>query len=159
MKKLRSGFTLIEILIVIAVIGIISSGSFVVLTKFSKQQGINIAHENLKNTLNEAKSSAQSNVVSKCTAGILVGYQVEFNNLDSTAPYNLKEICLESGVEKTYTIKAIAHAGVNIVSTPTKITFLVLSGDVRDGDSIVTLTNGATGQEKQINVSSKGIIN
>lgn len=89
-ERASFGFTLIEILIVIGIIGIVATSTVAIFTRFNQQQAITIASKNIRNDLAEAKSYALSHVVINCETGILVGYRLR--NL-SNRTYTLQEIC------------------------------------------------------------------
>ncbi|GEM_PF-1805515 len=155
-----AGFTLIELLLVITILGFIASSSFISLSRFSKQQGINVAYENLKNDLNEAKSKASSQVVKNC-ANILVGYEVTFNSASTPKTYRLWEVCKTSaGVESVSPVRTTAvslPSGVSFVGSPSPIRFLTGSGGAQTGGTI-TLTNNIASQDKSITVYTSGVI-
>ena len=159
-KKASYGFNLIEILVTIGLISIIVTSSYVVFTRFNRQQAISTAYENLKNTLNEAKSNASSQVVKDCT-NILVGYQISF--FTDPSRYSLYEICQVPGESPTAIIPP-----VKTITLPEGITldysrpqdfvrFLILSNNVLNSGRI-TLTNGNASQNKIIDVSPEGVI-
>lgn len=158
----NKGFTLIELLLVITIVGFIASSSFISLSRFSKQQSINVAYENLKNDLNEAKSKASSQVVKNCAnIFILVGYEVTFNSASTPKTYRLWEVCKTSaGVESVFPVRTTAvslPSGVSFVGSPSPVRFLTGSGGVQSGGTI-TLTNNIVSQNKSITVLSSGVI-
>ncbi len=160
---LKSGFTLIELLLVIAIIGLFASASFIVFNKFSAQQGINVAYDEVRNTLAEAKSNALSQVVIACQSTppaqprILIGYEVVFS--PATDDYSIYEICKignASPARLPSPIKTIPlPSGIDFVGTPSPIRFLSGSGGVQSA-GFVRLTN--TTREKRIDVTSGGLI-
>jgi prepilin-type N-terminal cleavage/methylation domain-containing protein len=164
------GFSLIEMLVVIGVIGIMATSTVAIFTRFNQQQNITIAQKNLKNDLAEAKSSALSHIVTRCNTdpgnfpGVLIGYQVTFNV--SARTYSLQEVCdLNSvaGPDQTPLTPAIKTKtlpnNINFVSAPQTsayIRFYALSGGSSGG--IVTITNAASTGNLIINVTADGVI-
>jgi len=156
--KQNCGFSLIELLITLALISLITSASYFGFTQFNKYQNLNVTYENLKNALNEAKANSSAQVSRKCTnIQVLVGHQVRINT--STAPhsYNLEEVCQNLNLtESTYVIKKLnVLSGINLSGPSSPILFLVLTGNVRNPANI-SLTNGV--QNKSISVNSNAII-
>lgn len=95
-----AGFTLIELVIVLAILAIMGTSTFAVSNTYIQSQKLNSAVDNLKTALNEAKSSALSQTIvttgaGSCgTAGMtLIGDQIYFPNSTS---YRLKEVCKNS---------------------------------------------------------------
>lgn len=152
------GFTLIEILLAMAVILIISGGSYVAFTKFNQSQTLNSTYENLRNTLNEAKSSALSQVIFKCNdLETLVGYQVKFNTLSIPNTYSLQEVCQGVSGKATNEVKKTSlPTDVTVTSSSSPILFLVLSGKIQDSGTVtVILSNG---NQKTITITNTGVI-
>jgi prepilin-type N-terminal cleavage/methylation domain-containing protein len=126
--KFNSGFTLVEILIAVAVLGVLASSTVVIFTSFSQRQSVNIAFDNVKNALNEAKSNASSNVVKNC-ADSLDGYQISF----TARAYTLQEVCRAPGGGglSVADIKTTQMPGnTRIDNFPVTIKFRTLARDV-----------------------------
>ncbi len=161
MTKLRnvSGFTLIEILLGMAIILIIASGSYVGFTRFSRQQNLNIARDTLLNSLNEARSNAASQVirtsVCKNSSQTLIGHQLNFH----TTFYDLEEVCQNGSTTSTPLIKRILlSSGITFNPNPAPIRFLILTGGISGGvNRTATLINTA-GQARNISVNASGVI-
>lgn len=152
--KKNTGFTLIEVIISIAIIGIISSTTVVTFNRFSSRQNLNIAYDDVKNALSEAKSNSASQVIISCTENLL-GYEVVFNAVNKT--YSINEACsqpLADPVVKTYKLPSGINFNNNV--SPPSIMFNTLTGGSNGGS--VTLTNGTASQNKSIMVESTGII-
>lgn len=170
-KKARtnSGFTLIELILVIAIIALLAAASIATLSKFNRQQNLNIDLDELQNTLAEAKSLAAANVVTGCkspTPGVLVGYQVTIN---PPTTYSVQEVCqYDSNPAGTNTpipapAEKIHHLhGSTFTSAPPSpnnfVRFIVLSGGVSAARSM-TIRSTSGGGSKTINVTSDGVIN
>lgn len=141
----NKGFTLIEILIVMVVILIISSASYVAFIRFNKQQRINSSYEEVRNTFNEARASALSQTINKCRQSYtLVGHRIDF----TSTTYTLLEICDLAGVQTTYITKSkTLPSEVTLTANPPSFLFLVLTGEFSNSVSpgspgTIQLTNG-----------------
>lgn len=145
-KKVQDkGFTLIEILIVMVIILIISSASYVAFIRFNKQQRINTSYEDLRNTFNEAKASALSQTINKCRQSYtLVGHRIDF----TSTSYTLLEVCDLSGTKTSYTTKSkTLPSEITLTANPPSFLFLVLTGEFSNSVNpglagTVQLTNG-----------------
>lgn len=62
MRKLSFGFTLVEILLVVAILSTISATSYVAFMQFNKGKDLNITAADFYNALNEAKTDTQTQV-------------------------------------------------------------------------------------------------
>lgn len=138
----NKGFTLIEILIVMVVILVISNASYIAFIRFNKQQRLNTTYENIRNTLQEARSSALSQSIDSCpSTHTLVGHRVDF----TATSYTLREICQLGVTTTTYVKKSDSvPSEVTLTADPANFLFLVLTGEFSNSDSegTVQLTNG-----------------
>ena len=160
MKSLK-GFTLIEILISMAIILLLSVGSLVGFSQFSKRQSITIAKDNLRGSLNEAKSKSQAQVVvttdCKQSGRILVGYQIGFVTTTDPDSYELREVCTSGAATLTPLVKTISlPKGVEFNSPPAPVIFLLHPGTV-NAAARIRLRSGSRNDE--VNVSTEGVIN
>lgn len=156
-----AGFTLIEILIVMAIISLASIGSYVGFVQFNRQQNLTSTWDTLRNNVNEAKSNATSQVivtgVCNQTSRTLVGHQIAFGRSGATDYYELQEVCTLGVNTLTPVVKR--------VNLPSKITFnplpslpvrfLILSGGVIN-PATITITNQS--RARSIRVDSTGVI-
>ncbi len=142
------GFTLIEIILTIAIMSIIVGSSYAALIKFSSQQTLNSAYGVLKNNLNLAKSLASSQVVNCSPNYTLVGYEMDFP-LDNTT-YEIKPVCQNTAGQKEPKTPRSTKlpSGITIDSDFKPILFLVISGEVQDippaGAEITLTGNGGS---------------
>ena len=157
-----SGFTLIEIVVTLAVLTILISTTFVGFNKYSLNQKLNSATDNLKNTINEAKADALSQVIrtSTCNSSLMTlkGYQVYLAN---STTYNLKEICANSSGTLSYPdLKTIVlDSGLTVSNTPISINFLIQSsggGIESQVDQQITISAG--GSSRTVTVTPDGTI-
>lgn len=160
-----AGFTLIEVILVIAIIVIITTSTFAVSNTYIQTQKLNTAVDNLKNSLNEAKSSALSQTVVTTGAGscgatgmTLVGYQLWF--IDQHR-YHFKEVCKNSsGSWTSSTIRVITlPPGVSNNMSGDGIQFYIKSeggGTTSSSDRNIVLSLG--GRTRTVIVTKEGLI-
>lgn len=142
-----AGFTLIEIILTVAIIAIIAGSSYVALIHFSRGQSLNSAYGVLKNNLNLAKSLASSQVVNCSANYTLVGYEMYFPS-DNTSKYEIRSVCQNTAGQKEFRIaRDSTLSGITITSTISPILFLVISGEVQ---------NLSPGQEAKITLTGNG---
>lgn len=155
-KTNSNGFSLVEMLVIIGVIGIIASTTVAVFTRFNRQQNLGIAHKAIKNDLAQAKSYALSQVVRNCTAGVLIGYEMY---RVTTSTYNIREVCqpaLASGNDRIWPVDKPLPSNVTF-SNSFNIRFVVLSGGSPTGGSI-TLTSDGRSLPAIIVTNPEGVI-
>jgi len=91
----NQGFTLIELMLVIALIGVISALSFSSITNYNQKQQLDTASTDVSNAFQIAKSRAINGVVningSKACTTPLIGYRVSIEKDAST--YKIVMIC------------------------------------------------------------------
>lgn len=154
--KINSGFTLLELLVVIALIGILTTISASALSRFNRSQSIEIANDNLQTSLSEAKSNALSHVIVNCTDGELLGYRIVFISSTPLSYTSLQEVCRRGAVDSSVEVKRTnLPSGITFSGSNPSITFKVLSGGA-DSASSVTITNGTI--QKTIEVTTAGVI-
>ncbi len=157
----RNGFTLIEILVSMAIILLISIGSLVGFSQFSKRQSLNLSVDSLKNSLNEAKFKSQAQVIvttqCKQTGRILVGYQIRFNTSSDPDSYTLEEVCTSGAATLTPVVKTVSlNKDVEFNSPPsTPVRFLLYPGNV-NAAATINLRSGTRNQS--VEVDSAGIV-
>lgn len=160
----NKGFTLIEVLLVMAIIVILAGGSYVGFVKFGRQQSLNIARDNLLNTLNEARSSAMSQVITRCTnSQTLVGHQVRFDTSGDPQYYATQEVCrnnsdgtIANSVDEK---KVNLSKDVTFTTTPgSPVLFLVLTGGVNSSANIIIQSGGLGGAARNVTVNVDGVI-
>lgn len=162
MRSLK-GFTLIEILISMAVILLLSVGSLVGFSQFSKRQSLNISSDALRNSLSEAKAKSQAQVVvtTQCrqSGRILVGYQVRFNTATEPDSYTLEEVCTSGAAELFAVVKTVSLSKNVTFSSPpaTPLRFLLHPGTINSASPVnINLTSGS--RTHIIQVDPAGII-
>jgi type II secretion system protein H len=121
-KKTRAGFTLIEVMIVVAIIGITSAAVFVSLSASRSTRGLDRASREVMASLREAQNYALSgrsaNISDNNTYfGLQISSATDYSVTSSTSTIS------------SYTLKD----GVTFSSGATTIEFTLPRGDVRQG--------------------------
>ena len=160
MKKLftyrerNNGFTLIEIIIVLAIIGILSGAGIAASLQFNRSQLLkNVAHD-FANTLEVAKSRAASQVKPPECIGTLQAYRVYVTT--SATQYKLRAMCSTTPLEYPY--KKLP-AGVTMTRPIDTVIFPILSSSVGlDGNTSVIFTFTSDGASRSVTVFDDGRI-
>lgn len=152
----NTGFTLIELMVVLALIGLLSVGAIASFTNFSHSQTFQSSVNDFIAAVNFARSSAASQVkpntstVSCKANSSLVNYQVTVNTVNS---YQVVAACNDGNV----TVSSYTFPNSNITFSAgdvnKKIIFLLLTGGV-SGANQVTI-NGYS-QTRIVNIDSIG---
>lgn len=173
-KNTILGFTLIELIIVMGLVAFLATMGVVIFGDFNKRQNLNIANNNIQNTLAQAKSFALSHVVNSTSdtedcdtentdpalREILVGYDVQFNTDDT---YVVREICLQSdGTTEVYTnVSKLQYLPPAIefdqAHTDSNIRFFVLTGGA-GGTYRIQFRETEGDRERAIQVTPEGVI-
>lgn len=157
------GFTLIEVLISMAIVLLLSVGSLVGFSQFGKRQSINIARDALRNSLSEAKSKSQAQVVvtneCKQSGRILVGYQIRFNTTTDPDSYTLEEVCTSGAATLTPVVRTVSLSkDVEFVSPPaTPLRFLIYPGTINSATT-VTINMRSGSRTLPLQVDPGGVI-
>jgi len=134
MKK--DGYSLIELLVVMAIIAILAMFGIAAYQQFNKTQTLRQAAMTVKNDLRKAQTRAMASEkppTSSCT--ILDGYQVTFT--DSSYQVQAKCSPTSPGVPTSYNLPT----GISFTSYPTKIVFKVLGQGVDiTGSNIICIS-------------------
>lgn len=160
----NKGFTLIELLVVFSVIGILSITSVVSFVTYNENQTLANATKDIRQTLSNAKSRAQSQVKPpECSGKTLEGYEVKV--CPSTAQCPLSEGNYETVVvcggerflvdPKPGNPKKLPSAIKISGQTPQTVFFKVLQGGI-EGDWEIALEG--YGQTRYIIIDDLGII-
>ena len=88
---MKKGFTLIELTIIFSIIAVLSVIGLSVSIDYNRTQIVNSAYEELKTTLNSAKSRASSQRKPVACTGTLSGYQVFIEQ--ERNKYHLRAVC------------------------------------------------------------------
>lgn len=157
-KKLsKSGYTLIEILVGMTIIGLIFSIGYASYRDFARRQALEGSARRLEADLRLAQEQALTGKKPSSVAcsgeGALNGYDFYVNSATS---YMIQANCVGGLVD----IKTVQMAEeIILASSPSRFTFKVLGkGTDLTTPADVTLTQSATGDTYIINVSSEGEI-
>ena len=158
---INSGYTLIELLVGLSVIGLIFSFGYVNFRDFSRRQALDSAARDLKGQLRftqERALSGQKPPNSNCDSpNRLDGYNF---NIASNSNYTVEAQC-SGGVAVIRNINLSENVTISIPS-PNPILFKVLGqgNNIPDGTSItLTLTQVESGNTQDITIGSGGEIN
>lgn len=165
----KNGFTLIEILIVVAIIVIVSTTGFFSFTQFNKGRDLEASFLQLKNDLSEAKSSAISETkpTAYCAAAdSLVGYRISLYTATTPDSYSLDVVCksLTTAKESFITKKSVSlpnglalTTSISALGSYSGIPRILFDTDGQSSNSgSITLTKGGRG--KVININTNGTI-
>lgn len=161
--KQQKGFTLLELLLVIAMISIFSVIGVAAFVIYNRNQVVNNAVLEVVTALNTAKSSASSQVKSNITVGgsacdttSLVGYSVQFVGRDITVEaicgtWSLPIFVPLRGQRKTL------PSNVSKTSENTRIMYRTLTGQAY-GNPLNQVTIEAFSKKKRVSVNSAGTL-
>lgn len=129
------GFTLIEIIVVVAIMGVIMGGSIAGYRRFNERQKLLTTGKELLVNLRRAQAKATSGVKTNvgCNNQVLVGYRVQSFTQNR---YTLSQVCVVAGVQSFYAISTIDLPTGALVETNFDVTFLGQSGGVRAGSAL-----------------------
>ncbi|MGB6881857.1 MAG: prepilin-type N-terminal cleavage/methylation domain-containing protein [Microgenomates group bacterium] len=152
-----SGYTLIEILVGMTIIGLIFSFGYVSYRDFARRQALLGTARKLKVDLRLAQEQAlagkKPDSVACNTEGALNGYDFY---AESAGSYKIQANCAGGLVDiKTVQISS----DVSLSSNPNRFTFKVLGKGVNlSADALIILTQTVTGNTQNITVSPEGEI-
>ncbi len=159
------GFTLIEVLVSLSILFIIITTTFVGFKSFNQNQKLNSSVDNLKNILNEAKSSSLSQAIRTTSAQCATSTKTLYGNkiVFTSSTYEIQEVCKDSaGTLFHYSITGkltTLPSGITLSPVPSSFIFKVQAeggGIDQAGIQTITLVSGST--NRQVMVTSGGII-
>lgn len=154
--KVQSGFTIIELLFVFAVISVFSTLGIASFVSYSRAQALTAALNDVMTALETAKSRASSQVVpASCQFNHLQGYNVTIVNSNT---FELHAVCetLSPVVQTKKLYQGISFDPDTARTTTTSITFNILTG-ITQGYGQITL-KGYNNATKVIMVDTLGTI-
>ncbi len=159
-SRSQSGFTLIELMVVISIIAIMFGIDLSSYNTFNRNQILQQAAENLRSDLRLAQNKALAgqkpvNQPTFCNGGTLIGYGFTINAFS----YSFAAYCSDGTVSAPVKSVDLAQKNVGLVYTAPKLIFLVLGRGVDLGSSErQTITLNSAGQSRYIDVSPQGVI-
>lgn len=146
------GFTLIELMVVFALMGLIVAGGVVSYSSYNKKQGLQMGAADMVNILTSAKAKAISQVKPpECDGKTLGGYQVKITQ--SGADYYLLVVC--DGASYPLSSKKLPQDVLFGTGSLSTITFAVSSGTSPTPGKVV-ITSGT--ESKTIIIEGSGAI-
>mgnify|MGYP001616810484 CR=1 FL=1 len=154
-KKRNSGYTLIEIMLAIAILVAISTIGFYSLDSFNKSRDISDSYLYLVNTLSEARSSALAEIkpVTHCAeADTVVGYRVKI----FPTYYVMDVVCFDNQGRETSLERKRILLPPSVTLSSTFPTILFDTNGESTNSGVITLTKN--GIPKSVSINSKGAI-
>jgi prepilin-type N-terminal cleavage/methylation domain-containing protein len=153
----RSGYTLIEILVSMSIIGLIFSFGYISYRDFARRQSLLGSARRLKADLSLAQEQALSgkkpSSVACSGAGSLNGYDFY---VDSATSYIIQANCV-GGLVDDKVVEISSE--ISLTAIPNRFTFKVIGKGTSLSDlATITLTQTATGNTQIITVSPEGEI-
>jgi len=146
-----TGFTLIELIVVLSVAAVISVVGIAAFVSYNQTQSLNTTAADIANMFNVAKSRAASGVkptTAPCSIEALNGYRI---SIIPSSTYKLDAVC-PSGTSNILT--STLPNTIIFTSPPTTFTVPVLTGGFSGGGTTIVLRG--FGKSKTITVDSLG---
>lgn len=146
------GFTLIEIIIGLAIISLLFLVGYAAYQEFARRQALNTAYDKAKSSLELAQQLALSGEKpSGCGTNVLSKYKVDL----SGASYTIKAVC---GSEITMKPATSYSFGIT-VTTPLLVEYMVLGKGTNLGsDQNFTFSQSSTGKTLEATITKEGIL-
>lgn len=148
-----AGFTLVELLVVISIIGILSVIAFANFKEFSSAQALKKAAGDVQSFLRLAQSNATSSTLCGSSSGVDWTVTLNANSVVISCPSNpnYKTLTLQSGttISPTFSVVYSALKGVPSLSGNSNWT---------NGNLTIILDNGK-GETKKVILTSGGAVN
>lgn len=153
----RLGYTLIELLIALTILGIIFGFGYISFRDFSRRQALNSAVRNVSGDLRLTQELALSGKKPVgCTT--LSGFRFKI----SPSSYDIVAVCGSLGTEYGVKTGVSIAPGITMSASPSAVIFFKILGqgnNLTSGtDEVITLTQTATGKTQTVTVTSGGEI-
>ncbi len=149
-RKSQSGFTLVELIVVLSVAAVISIVGIAAFVSYNQTQSLNTAAADISNMFNLAKSRAASGVkpsTAPCSVQTMDGYRI---SIATPRTYSLDAVC-SSGTSNILT--SIMPSALSFNANKT-FTFRVLTGGFTGGSTTIIISG--FGKSKTLTVDSLG---
>lgn len=160
---MKHGFTILELVVVIAISATITAGGIASYSTFSKQQKLVNETKKFEDTLDTAREKAQaSENADLCDSGYsLFAYQVDVSDPDSNGLQNVSVSAFCVNGVNTQNKQASSYPvdkSVTIQNTPFTVRFALLSGNVLVGAPFTYTLLSNSSKSKCVSISSLGVI-
>jgi len=149
MRDTHKGFTLIELIIVFAIIGIMTMLGIAAYNSYNSSQAVQSSASDVSNMLNTAKSRALTQVIpSSCNSIPVTGYEVDV--MLNGGQYTLSVVC---GTNQILTTNNLPP-NIKFASSSTPTVFFNISDGTVTGTATISITG--YGKTKTITVGKTG---
>lgn len=167
--KTDQGFTLLELVIVMGIMGLLSTAAFSLSTQFSQNQAFTNSYQDLRAQLYDARSQAQSVVSQKCSGqpfnGVAVIFCKSHDKLNrSCAPqcvsnpqpdYEMDLFCNNQTTQIPLQTKNLSNSKITITPDFCSVQFQPFGGQVTGFGNI---SISGFGNSRIIQVATNGVI-
>jgi prepilin-type N-terminal cleavage/methylation domain-containing protein len=154
MLRFRNGYTLIEIIIVVTIMGLLVGASIAGFNTLNQRQTVLSAGREVVSIMRTAQQRAAAGIKPEGTCDQLLGYSVR--GTVNSAQYTLSNVCLNSGVPTTTLLRTYQMGtGVTFAQTFT-VQFNVQTGGA--GGDIGDIALRTTAHTYTLNVNASGDI-
>lgn len=152
------GFTLIEEIVVIAILAILALAAVNTITEFQRNAILSSATQELGSTLRVAKADSTSGLVKTGEVYTTTGYPYYGIGLSGNTYQLTRTFTLNGGVQTVETLEShTIDASITVTPAAATITFTRITGDPSTTASI-TLTRTGTTTSRTVTVNGNGLI-
>lgn len=147
---IKKGFSIVEVLVVIGIMGLIMTVGTVGYRDFSRRQAVGIAKRQMVADLREAQSDASSGRKPSACSGSLIGYGFEVT-AGNPANYRVFARCETLGVQTDHVVRT--------ATLPSEVTITIPATNPVLFKSLEQGTNLASGTSVTISISASNAAN